>query len=90
MKTPKAFRHSAQGCAQRYPGSPVPKCFLPQLGCIPGSPIRFNTVRVDGYFDSRSQGSRYAPTLGWMPLPRWGKAHDRIEKLVLTDKKMRR
>jgi hypothetical protein len=74
MKTPKAFRHSAQSCAQRYPGSPVPKYIQPQRGCIPCSPIRFNPVGVDGYFDSRSQGSRCAPTLGWMPLPRWGNA----------------
>src|SRR5713101_4079814 len=74
MKTPKAFGHSAQGCARRYPGSPVPKYFQPQRGCFTCSPIRFNPVGVDGHSDWRSQGSRCAPTLGWMPLPRWGNA----------------
>jgi len=40
----------------------------PQRGCVR------NPVGVDGYSDLRSQGSRCAPTLGWMPLPRWGNA----------------
>jgi hypothetical protein len=33
---------------------------------------RCNPFGVDDDFDSFTQGSRSAPTLGWMTLPRWG------------------
>ena len=48
----------------------------PQRGCIHPAPKRCNPVGVDDVFNPRSQGSRVAPTLGWMTQPRWGKAKD--------------
>jgi len=45
---------------------------LPQRDCITFAMERCNPVGVDVDFDSDSQGSRFAPTLGWMTLPRWG------------------
>ena len=42
--------------------------------CLIISTFKISAVGVDGYSDLRSQGSRCAPTLGWMPLPRWGNA----------------
>jgi hypothetical protein len=44
----------------------------PQRGCITFAMERNNPVGVDDDFNSDSQGSRSAPTLGWMTLPRWG------------------
>lgn len=46
---------------------------LPQRGC--GHPITggHNSVGVGTVLGSFTQGSRSAPTLGWRPLPRWGR-----------------
>ena len=72
MKTPTAFHHSAQRCRRlrwvmRQPTS------QPQRGCIPSAAKRYNPVGVENHFESLTQGSHVAPTLGWMTLPRWGK-----------------
>ena len=49
------------------------KHLQPQRGCIAVSSNRQNPFRVETFSDSRSQGSRVAPTLGWMAQPRWGR-----------------
>ena len=86
MKTPTAFRPSAQGCPRPagYPGNARFLCPQPQRGCVFPSPLaRRNPVGVGGHFVARTQGSRFAPTLGWRTLPRWGNArHDRLVGLV--------
>ena len=50
-----------------------PKQIQPQRSCITVSQNRRNPFRVENDCDACSQGSRVAPTLGWMTLPRWGK-----------------
>ena len=76
MKTPTAFRPIAQGCPRLagYPGNARLFCALPQRGCVGSAPgICHNPVGVGELLIPDSQGSRFAPTLGWLPLPRWGK-----------------
>jgi hypothetical protein len=46
--------------------------FQPERGCITVLQNRRHPFRVDNNFDSCSQGSRCASTLGWMTQPRWG------------------
>lgn len=47
----------------------------PQRGCSRSSADGFNPVGVGKLLDLSTQGSRFAPTLGWMTLPRWGKSN---------------
>ena len=90
MKTPTAFRLKAQGCPRRAGYSGCADSMLPQphRGCVPFLPSpRHNPVGVDGPFRPGTQGCRYAPTLGFGPLPRWGNRcdrarHDRLVGLV--------
>ncbi len=56
----------------------------PQRGCIITATERCNPVGVVNDSNSPTQGSRCAPTLGCMMLPRWGKTHARMVKLVET------
>ena len=44
----------------------------PQPGCITPATKRSNPVGVENHFELLTQGSRSAPTMGWMTLPRWG------------------
>jgi hypothetical protein len=93
MKTPTAFRPPAQGCPRGagYPGYARFNFPQPQRGCgnlrVPNRP---NPVGVENHFGRTTQGSSSAPTLGWRPLPRWGKPADkaRHDKLVLLVDKM--
>ena len=76
IKTPTAFRPPAQGCPRPAgnPGYTRSISPQPQRGCVRfPAPNRRNPVGVENQFESCSQGSRVAPTLGWMTLPRWGK-----------------
>ena len=51
----------------------------PQRGCVlPRASIRRNRVAVGNDFDSFTQGSSPLATLGWRPLPRWGKPADKV------------
>jgi hypothetical protein len=74
MKTPTAFRHLAQGWRVREAtlGNGAIE-FTTVKGLRQRRTNRHNPVGVEKHFDSFTQGSRCAPTLGWMTLPRWGK-----------------
>jgi hypothetical protein len=81
MKTPTAFRPSAQGCPRSagYPGAERFISPQPQRGCVPRrAPNHHNPVGVDDLFHPSTQGSRSAPTLGGMTLPRWGNANEPV------------
>lgn len=75
MKTPTAFRHSALGCRVREAtlgnGAMEPKT-LKGLRRF-WRTNRCNPVGVENILFTPTPGSRCAPTLGCMTLPRWGK-----------------
>ena len=51
----------------------------PQRGCVlPRASIRRNRVAVGNECGSFTQGSSPLATLGWRPLPRWGKPADKV------------
>ncbi len=82
MKTPTAFRHSAQGCrvGENTLGMRAMKSTTLKGLCHRLFANRRNPVGVGKYFGALTQGSRCAPTLGWMTLPRWGKAGAQTNK----------
>ncbi len=57
----------------------------PQRGGVTPATKRRNPVGVENYFKLFTQGSRCAPTPGWMTLPRRGKAATADTKQFASD-----
>ena len=91
-----AFRESQRDSVQqprvaepvRLPWVTRQGWFQPQRGCVVLLPDRLNPLRVDELVDSFSQGSRCAPTLGWMTQPRWGSLAEQRRIVAKVDELM--